>query len=213
MAQAKKLPILIVDDHMLVRQGLKQILGYEYRDIVFGDAVTAAEALALVKTRPWCLVILDVTLPGDDGYSVLREIRARCPQTPVLMLGMHVDSQYAARAQQLGAAGYISKSATRPDLLNAIKSVLEGKKYFEESIRQEVEDEQSAALQANLSAQELRVLLALAAGRHTGEIATELNLSGKTVSTYKRRALNKMGLQSTANLVHYLIDHKLSGPS
>src|ERR1035438_7643825 len=110
MRQAHKLTILIVDDHLLVRQGLKQVLQFEYRDIVFGDAGTAAEALAQIKAHPWRLVILDVSLPGDDGFSVLQEICARCPQTPVLMLSMHADSQYAARSLQLGAAGYISKS-------------------------------------------------------------------------------------------------------
>ena len=210
MRQAHKLPILIVDDHVLVRQGLKQVLGYEYRDIVFGDAGTAEEALAQIKAQPWRLVILDVSLPGDDGFSVLQEICARCPQTPVLMLSMHADSQYAARSLQLGAAGYISKSAGRTDLLKAVRNVLDGNKHFDGLIGQEVNNEKSAAPQANLSAQELKVLLALAAGRRTGEIAAELNLSGKTISTYKGRVLNKLGLQSTADLVRYVIDHKLS---
>jgi DNA-binding NarL/FixJ family response regulator len=210
MRQAHKLTILIVDDHLLVRQGLKQVLQFEYRDIVFGDAGTAEEALAQIKVRPWRLVILDVSLPGDDGFSVLQEICARCPQTPVLMLSMHADSQYAARSLQLGAAGYISKSAGRTDLLKAVRNVLDGNKHFDGLIGQEVNNEKSAAPQANLSAQELKVLLALAAGRRTGEIAAELNLSGKTISTYKGRVLNKLGLQSTADLVRYVIDHKLS---
>jgi two-component system, NarL family, invasion response regulator UvrY len=210
MRQAHRLTILIVDDHLLVRQGLKQVLQFEYRDIVFGDARTAEEALAQIKARPWRLVILDVSLPGDDGFFVLRAICARCPQTPVLMLSMHLDSQYAARSLQLGAAGYISKSSGRTDLLNAVRNVLGGKKHFDGLIRQDVANEKSAAPQANLSAQELKVLLALAAGRRTGEIATELNLSGKTVSTYKRRILDKLGLKSTADLVRYVIDHKLS---
>jgi two-component system, NarL family, invasion response regulator UvrY len=210
MRQAHKLTILIVDDHLLVRQGLKHVLQFEYRDIVFGDAGTAEEALAQIKARPWRLVILDVSLPGDDGFSVLREISTRCPQTPVLMLSMHADSQYAARSLQLGATGYISKSAGRTDLLQAVRNVLDGKKHFDGLSRQGVDNEKPAALQAHLSAQELKVLLALAAGRRTGEIAAELTLSGKTVSTYKRRLLDKLGLKSTADLVRYVIDHKLS---
>jgi DNA-binding NarL/FixJ family response regulator len=126
------------------------------------------------------------------------------------MLSMHADTQYAARSLQLGAAGYISKSAGRTDLLKAVRNVLGGKKHFDGLIRQGVANEESGALDANLSAQEHRVLLALAAGRRTGEIAAELNLSGKTISTYKRRVLNKLGLQSTADLVRYVIEHKLS---
>ena len=208
MRQAHKLPILIVVDHLLVREGLKQVLSHEYRDVVFGEARTADEALAQIKARPWRLVILDVSLPDNDGFFVLREIRGRHPEAAVLMLSMHGDSMDAARSRQLGAACYISKSCGRSDLLKAFRSVLGGKKHFSESIRRGVCP--SLALHANLSAQEWKVLLALAAGRRTGEIAAEFNLSAKTVSTYKRRVLNKLGLKSTADLVRYVIDHKLS---
>jgi DNA-binding NarL/FixJ family response regulator len=123
---------------------------------------------------------------------------------------MHPDSQYAARCLQLGASGYISKSSGRSDLLKAVAHVLDGKKHFSESVRREARSQRSAGLHADLSAQEYKVLLALAAGRRTGEVAAELNLSAKTVSTYKRRVLNKLGLESTAGLVRYVIDHKLS---
>jgi two-component system, NarL family, invasion response regulator UvrY len=149
-------------------------------------------------------VILDVSLPDDDGFSVLREVCVHRPQTSVLVLGMHPDSLYAARSLQLGASGYISKSSGRFDLLKAVGSVLEGNKYFSESGRRGVDNPGPAALHANLSAQEYKVLLALAAGGRTGEVAAELNLSGKTVSTYKRRILNKLDLNSTADLVRYV---------
>lgn len=209
MRQTHKLPILIVVDHLLVREGLKQVLSHEYRDVVFGGARTAEEALAQVKAHPWRLVILDVSLPDNDGFLVLREIRARRPEAAVLMLSMHGNSVDAARSWQLGAAGYISsKSCGRSDLLKTFRSVLEGQKHFSESIRRGVRP--SPALHAKLSAQECKVMLALAAGRRNGEIASELNLSAKTVSTYKRRVLNKLGLKSTADLVRYVIDHKLS---
>ena len=188
MLQVHQLPILIVDDHLLIRLGLKQVLSHEFRDVVFGEAETAEEALSLIKAQPWRLVILDVSLPDDDGFSVLREVCARRPQAAVLVLGMHPDSQYAARCLQL----------------------LDGKKHFSESVRREARSQRSAGLHADLSAQEYKVLLALAAGRRTGEVAAELNLSAKTVSTYKRRVLNKLGLESTAGLVRYVIDHKLS---
>ena len=131
MRQALKLSILIVDDHLLIRLGLKQVLGLEFRDVVFGEAETAAEALAQIKAKPWRLVILDVSLPDDeDGFSVLREVCARHPQAAVLVLGRHPDSQYAARSLQLGASGYVSKSSGRSDLLKAVSNVLDGKKHL-----------------------------------------------------------------------------------
>jgi two-component system, NarL family, invasion response regulator UvrY len=210
MRLAQRLAILIVDDHLLVRQGLMQVLAHAYRNVVFGEAGTAREALTQVKAQPWRLVILDISLPDDDGFAVLRELCARCPQTPVLMLSMHADQLYAARSLQLGAAGYVSKISSRSDLLKAVRSVLEGKKYFSESVRRGIHDPKPAPLHENLSAQERNVLLAVAAGRRTIEIAAEWKLSAKTVSTYKRRVLNKLGRKSTADLVRYVIDHKLS---
>jgi two-component system invasion response regulator UvrY len=209
MRQAHKLSILVVDDHLLIRLGLKQVFGDEYRDVVFGEAGTAEQALAQIKAKPWRLVILDVSLPDDDGFFVLQEICARRPDAAVLILGTHTDSPYAARSLQLGASGYVTKSAGRSDLLRAARTVLDGKQYFSESARQGAGNLRSAALHANLSAQEYKVFLAVAAGQRTGEIAAESNLSGKTVSTYKRRVLNKLNLKSTADLVRYAIHNKV----
>src|ERR1035437_5743 len=210
MRQDHKLSILIVDDHLLIRLGLKQVLSHQFRDVVFGEAETVDEALARIKAQPWRLVILDVCLSDDDdGFSVLREVCALRPQAAVLVLGMHPDSQYAARSLHLGASGYISKKSGRSDLLKAIRNVLDGKKHFSESVRREAHSQRSAALHAGLSAQEYKVLLALAAGKRTGEVAADLNVSAKTVSTYKRRILNKLCIKSTAGLVRYVIEHKL----
>jgi DNA-binding NarL/FixJ family response regulator len=210
MPPARKLSILIVDDHLLLRQGLKQVLSHEFRDLTFGEARTSEEALAHIQARPWHLVILDIGLPDADGFVVLQDVRARCPETAVLMLSMHADSVYAARSLRLGAAGYVSKSAGRSTLLKAIKSVLDGKHCFSESVCRAVEQPRSLAPHAILSSQEFKVLLAIAAGSRTGSIAAELNLSAKTVSTYKRRALNKLGLSSTSDLVRYVIANKLA---
>jgi DNA-binding NarL/FixJ family response regulator len=210
MPKAHKLSILIVDDHLLLRQGLKQVLSHEFRDLAFGEARTSEGALAQIEAQPWRLVILDIGLPDKDGFSVLQAVRARRPEATVLMLSMHADSLYAARSLRLGAAGYVSKSSGRSTLLKAVRTVLEGKKYFNESIRRGVDHPRSIALHADLSAQESKVLLDIAAGMRTGEIAAELNLSAKTVSTYKRRVLNKLGLTSTSDLVRYVIDHKLA---
>ena len=210
MREARKLSILIVDDHLLVRQGLKQVLSHEFRDLAFGEARTSDEALAQLQLQPWRLVILDIGLPDADGFFVLQEVRTRRPETPVLILSMQADSLYAARALRLGAAGYVSKSSGRSTLLKAVKTVLEGKKFFSESILRGVDHPRSIALHAALSAQECKVLLAVAAGARTGDIAAQLNLSAKTVSTYKRRVFNKLGLMSTSDLIRYVIDHKLA---
>jgi two-component system invasion response regulator UvrY len=210
MRQTYKLSILIVDDHLLIRLGLRQLLSDEYRDVVFGESGTAEEALLQVKAQMWDLVVLAISLPDADGFSVLRDVHARCPQTAVLVLSTYADSLHNARSLQLGASGYVSKSACRSDLLKAVRRVLDGHEHLTESVRQGVDIPRSAALHANLSAQEYTVLLALAAGSRTGKLAAELNLSGKTVSTYKRRVLNKLGLESTADLVRYVIDNHIS---
>ena len=210
MQHTQKLSILVVDDHLLLRQGLKQVLSHEFRALAFGEAGTSDEAIAQIHLQPWRLVILDIGLPDADGFVVLQEVRARRPETAVLMLSMHADSLYAARSLRLGAAGYVSKSSGRATLLKAVKTVLEGKQYFSESIRRGVGNPKSVAPHADLSAQECKVMLLIAAGRRTGEIAAELNLSAKTVSTYKRRVFNKLGLTSTPDLVRYVIAHKLA---
>jgi DNA-binding NarL/FixJ family response regulator len=210
MRTAQKLSVLIVDDHLLLRQGLKQVLSHEFRDLVFGEAKSAEEALAQIHARSWRLVILDIGLPDQDGFLVLREIRADRPEVAVLMLSMHDDSLYAARSLELGAAGFISKSSGRATLLKAVRTVLDGKQHFSESVRRAADNPRSFAHHATLSAQEFKILLATAAGKRTGQIAAESNLSAKTVSTYKRRVLNKLGLTSTSDLVRYVIAQELA---
>jgi len=185
------------------------MLGQEYRGVLFGEAKNSHEALFQLARHPWDLVVLDITIPGGDGFNVLRETRVRHPSTRVLVLSMHADSQYAARAHRMGATGYVCKSAGRADLLQAFSNVFAGKKHFGEFLSAEKADESPAGHTA-LSAQEHRVMMALAAGKRTGEIATDLNLSAKTISTYKRRVQDKLHLKSTADLVRYVIDHRLS---
>jgi len=202
--------ILIVDDHLLIRYGLRQMLSHEYRGLVIGEAKSAEEAEIWLAKRPsWDLVILALALPGQDGFYVLQEIRHRYVSTRVLVLTMHADPHYALRARQMGASGYVCKSASRGDLLKAVKSVLAGKEYFGDfSSRGTVSE--IVPRHACLSTREYAVMLAFAEGKRASEIASELNLSAKTVSTYKRRLLNKLELHSTADLVRYVIDQRLS---
>jgi DNA-binding NarL/FixJ family response regulator len=205
------LSVLIIDDSLLIRMGLKQLIGEEYRGTIFGEAKTGAEALVLASKQQWDLVILDISLPDQDACSLLQEIRTRHSeiQSPVLMLGMHEDPLYAARAQQLGASGYVAKSSRRPDLLKAVGDVLAGKKVFSQWLPRGAAPGAGAPL-ANLSAREYEVLLALARGKQPGEIAAELNLSGSTVSTFKRRIFNKLQLNSIADVIRYVTAHKLA---
>jgi len=201
--------ILIVDDHHLIRQGLKQMLSQEYREPVIGEAKSAEEAQIKLAKRPWDLVILALSLPVQDGFHVLQEIRRRHVSSRVLVLTMHTDPYYALRARQMGASGYVCKTAGRGELLGAVRAVLAGKEHFQDFHSPEPV---AAAVSRNaeLSAREREVMLALAAGKRIAEIAAELNLSVKTVSTYKRRLLNKLELHSTADLVRYVIGQRLS---
>lgn len=204
---------LIIDDHVVVRHGLKQMLREEFRGIAFGDAGNAVEARLALAKRPWDLVVLDIGMPGQDGFEVLREIRRNHPQMKVLVLSVHLERQYAAQSLELGAAGYVSKDASRSELLKAFRTVLAGKRYLSRSISGELTPKASDSgdpPHKALSAREVVVMRALAMGKRSGEIAAQLNLDIRTVSTYKRRILNKLQLNSIADLVRYFIDHDLS---
>ncbi len=201
--------VLIVDHHLLVRNGLKRVLTEECEAVVFGEAGTARDALAQVAGQPWDMVVLNVGIPGKDGFHILRETLLRRPHTRVLMLSIQADPRCATRARQMGAFGCVCRDAGRSELVKAFRNVLAGKMHFDDSL---TPDSPAPATTGHdvLSAHEYKVLLAFAAGKETGDIAAEMSLNTKTVSSYKRRILNKLGLKSTADLVHYVIDHRLS---
>jgi len=201
--------VLIVDDHLLIRFGLRQMLCQERRGFVFGEAQTSEEAETWLRKRHWDLVILAIALPGGDGFSVLEEIRRRSGSTRTLVLGAYSDPQHAIRARRGGASGYVCKNAGRADLLRAVNSVLAGEEYFQGPLSRRTVTQEKPR-RSRLSGRERGVMLAVAAGKRTGEIAAELQLSIKTVSTYKRRLLDKLQLHSTAELVRYAIDRHLS---
>jgi two-component system, NarL family, invasion response regulator UvrY len=201
--------VLIVDDHMLVRNGLKQVFAEEYRRVVFGEAGTADEALAQIAKQPWDLVSMEITIPGRDGFYLLQQILLRRPGTRVLVLSSLEDPLSASRALKMGASDYVCKSAGRSELVKAIKHALNGKAHAARSFAPKSPAPVSSR-RVVLSAREQNVMLAFAAGKGTAEIAAELSLSVTTVSTYKRRILNKLHLKSSANLIRYAIDHRLS---
>jgi two-component system invasion response regulator UvrY len=202
--------VLIVDDNLLARHGLRHLLGQEHRGLVFGEAKTGEEAAAHLARRPWDVVVIEVSIPGHDGFQMLQEVRRSYPSTRVVILSPQGNPEHAFRARQLQASGYVGKNSLRAELLKAFRSVLEGKEHFvDTSYNGSGAWAMAGPLRPPLSGRERDVLLACVAGKRVGEIAADLNLSIKTVSTYKRRILNKLQLKSVADLVRHAIDHKL----
>ena len=205
--------ILIVDDHEIVRDGLKQILTAHAKDNVFGEASTYQEALQLVLEEDWDVVILDLSLGGRNGLEVLKEVKHIRPRLPVLILSMHSEEQYARRAFRAGAAGYITKDSPRNDLAKAVVKVAEGGKYVSSGLTEELILGLSKAIQHPphqlLSDREFEVMRLIASGKTVGEIAEVLSLSDKTISTYRARVLEKMGMKTNAELTHYAIQNGL----
>lgn len=205
--------ILLADDHTVVRQGLKQILAEVFKNAVFGDAGNAQETLDLIGKEKWDIVILDITMPGRGGLEVLREIKKLCPRLPVLVLSVHPENQFALRVLKLGAAGYMTKESAPEELVGAVKKVLAGGRYVSTSLAETLALNLSSGsvrpLQELLSDREFQVLRLIASGRIVSEIARELSLSVKTISTYRTRILEKMRLKNNAELMHYAMEHQL----
>jgi DNA-binding NarL/FixJ family response regulator len=205
--------ILIADDHAVVRQGLRQSLEASVPNAVFADAVDAGEVFDQTRAGDWDLVILDISLPGKSGLDVLKELRQARPKLPVLVLSMYPEEQFAVRALRAGAAGYVGKKTASADLAKAVEKVLAGGKYVSPSLAEGLAGEsgQAAALAPHelLSDREDQVFRLLAHGRTVTSIATELGLSVPTVSTYRTRVLEKMGMSDNSDLVAYSIGNRL----
>jgi two-component system invasion response regulator UvrY len=203
--------ILIVDDHQIVREGLKRMLGLDDRADVFGDASTAAEALALIGEQDWDIAVLDISLGSSSGLELLNAIRKLRPRLPVLVLSMHSEEQYARRAFQAGASGYIMKNTPGAELSLAINRIARGGKYVSAKLAEALVAEPPSNLlpHERLSQREFEVLRLLASGRAVNEIADMLSLSDKTVSTYRGRILEKLQRKTTADLVRYALEHSL----
>jgi DNA-binding NarL/FixJ family response regulator len=205
--------ILLADDHAVVRRGLKQILADEFKRAAFGEARNAQEALDLVWKENWDVIVLDITMPGRSGLEVLREIKRSRPKLPVLVLSMHPENQFALRVLKRGAAGYMTKESAPDELVGAIKKVLAGGRYVSASLAEKlasyVSIDAQKPLQESLSDREFQVLRLIASGKLVSEIAQELSLSVKTISTYRTRILEKMGLRNNAELMRYAMQHEL----
>ncbi|MEA2342983.1 MAG: two-component system, NarL family, invasion response regulator UvrY [Thermoanaerobaculia bacterium] len=204
--------VLIADDHDIVREGVKQIVSETSDIVVGGEARTGAEALDQARQGGWDVVILDLNLPDRSGLDVLAQLRAVAADTPVLILSMHGEASYAARALKAGAAGYVSKNTAREHLVIAIRKLANGERFLTPELAESLAFGMMGAKTSghqSLSDREFQVLCLIAAGRPPREIAAELNVSVKTVATHRARLLQKMGLRNNAELVRYAIDHQL----
>jgi two-component system invasion response regulator UvrY len=205
--------ILIADDHPIFRAGLKEILGKEKDVEVIGEADNGRKALELVRKQRWDVVLLDLTMPGKDGLEVLQDLRRERPKLPVLILSAHPEDQLALRMLKAGAAGYLTKDKAPEVLLTAVRKVLRGEKYISESLAAKVTLDVVAgatpSLHEALSHREYQVMRMIAAGKAQIEIAQELSLSVRTVSTYRARVLEKMKLKTNAELIRYALQNKL----
>ena len=204
------LRILTIDDHEVVREGIKGIFTSDTEK--FGEARSGAEALELVRTHDWDVAVLDISLSGRSGLEVLKEIKQIRPRLPVLMLSMHAEAQYAIRAFKAGAAGYVSKGSSRDELRAAILKVIKGGRYVSSELAEQMVVDLAGAHKApheTLSDRELEVLCLIASGRTVNEIASHLALSDKTLSTDRRRILDKMAMKTNAELTTYVIRNNL----
>ena len=204
--------VLLVEDHQIVRDGLKTLLR-EQAITVFGEASTAADALSLAREEEWDLAVVDISLGGRSGLDVVREIKQIRPKVPVLVLSMHSEEQYARRAYKAGAAGYITKDSPRAELASAIAKVIGGGRYvsttFADRLVVDLERDTDQPPHQALSDREFEVMRLMASGKTNGEIAELLALSDKTVSTYRARILEKMHLDTNAELIRYVLENKL----
>ena len=207
--------ILIADDHAVVRQGLKQIISDNADMQIVGEAETGAEALSFVREEKDCdVIILDITMPGGkSGLDLLPEIKQLRPMIKTLILSMHAEEQFAIRALKSGASGYITKQSAPTELVKAIRKVQSGGKYISQSIAEQLvfflSDDENKPPHEKLSDREFQVLRMIALGKTLREIADEINISEKTVSTYRTRILEKMQMTRNAELIRYAVQKNL----
>lgn len=205
--------ILIADDHAVVREGLKRIIA-ETSDLkVAGEACHGQEVLDMVRTKHWDVVVLDITLPGLSGIEILKTLKMEKPKLPILILSMHPEDQYAIRVLRAGAAGYLTKDSAPDQLVEAIRKVFQRGKYITPSIAEklayDLERDDQGLPHEKLSDREYQVLCMIASGKSLSQIAEEISLSIKTISTYRARILAKMKMNNNAELIHYAIEKQL----
>lgn len=205
--------IAIADDHMLVRQGLRQVFGDAACFRIVGEATDAIGVMNLVRATPIDVLILDMSMPGRSGIELIKQVKSEFPKLPVLVLSMHHEAQYAVRAIKAGAAGYLTKGSAADELIGAVRKIAAGGPYITPTVAErlalELGEAANVAPHRLLSDREYQIFQKMVAGASISVIADELCISAKTVSTYKARILQKMQMDSAAALVRYAIEQGL----
>lgn len=201
--------VLLVDDHPVVRQGIARVLTTQLPDLALAEAVDGATAFERLRSQPFDLVLLDLTLPGDSGLSLLRKLRKEFSTTRIMVVSMHPVDQFAQRAMQAGAVGYVAKDSDPQELVEAVRSALAGNRHVPAELQEAERLEGDPPRHAELSDREYQVLRMIGAGRTVTEVSAELGLSVKTVSTYRTRILEKLQLRTSAELIHYAVVNKI----
>ncbi len=202
--------ILLVDDHEVVRVGLKKIFAEEFSQVIVGEAALPQEAIQLAGKEDWDLIVLELSLGRNSGLDVLKQIKRIQPKVPVLILTGTSEQQYALRAIKAGAAGYVTKISYVADLLQAVKKVVQGGRYISPSLAEtlsaHLQDERPEAIHELLSDREFQVMRLIGSGKTVGQIAVMLSISDKTVSTYRARILEKTGMKNNAQVIRYVVE-------
>lgn len=205
--------ILICDDHKIVRDGLKQILGHWQPETVITEAGSGEELMNICRKEDFNIILLDISLPDRNGLEILQAVKSKWPATNVLMLSMHPQEQYAKRALALGASGYLTKDTASEELILAIQRIAEGRKYISQSLAESLalnlSREENKQDHEILSGREFDIMIKLATGKSLVEIAKELFISNKTVSTYRSRIMEKMNCSKNTELTKYCIENNL----
>ncbi len=205
--------ILIVDDHSIVREGMKQILADIDDMQVAGEAANGSDALAKIQKQPFDLVLLDISMPGRSGLDVLKELKNLQPRLPVLMLSMYPEEQYAVRALRSGASGYLTKESAPDELISAIRKVCGGGRYVSASLAENMaltfDRKADQSPHESLSDREYQIMCMIASGKAVKDIGQELSLSVKTISTYRTRILIKMNMKTNAEMTRYALQNNL----
>jgi two-component system, NarL family, invasion response regulator UvrY len=205
--------LLVVDDHGLIRRGISQIVSESEDIVVAGEASTGEEALKSARSGNFDVVILDIMMPGRGGLDVIRDILAANPRLKIIMLSMHSEEQFAVRSLRSGASAYLTKEKADSELITAIHRVAEGRRFITADVAERlayyVECDSELPPHERLASREFQVFLHIGSGKTVSEIAKELSLSVKTVSTYRARILAKMNMKTNAQLIKYAVDHDL----
>jgi len=206
--------VLIADDHAVFRRGLRETLCDAFSDVTFEEAKTAQETLECVRRHDWEIVILDISMPGKSGLDILEDLKRLRPKLPILLLSMYPEEQFARRALKAGAAGYLTKESVPEELKAAVQRVLAGRRYVSatlaENLAYDLRKGAETPIHELLSNREFQVLRMIASGKTVKQIADEIALSVKTVSTYRARILEKTGMKTTAELIRYALQSHLA---